>query len=34
MAFGIIDTSYIDWPSNVDATYLRGLTTRSGLGFP
>ncbi len=34
MAFGIIDTSYIDWPANVDAAYLRGLTTRSGLGFP
>jgi len=33
--FGIGDTSsYIDWPINVDATYLRGLTTRSGLGFP
>jgi hypothetical protein len=31
MAFGLIDTSYIDWPANVDATYLRGLETRSGL---
>jgi hypothetical protein len=34
MAFGLIDTSYIDWPANVDATYLRGLETRSGLQFP
>lgn len=33
MAFGLIDTSFIDWPSNVDATYLRGLQTRSGLRF-
>jgi hypothetical protein len=33
MAFGIIDTSYIDWPSNIDAAYLRGLQTRSGLQF-
>lgn len=33
MAFGIIDTSFIDWPANVDATYLRGLQTRSGLQF-
>lgn len=33
MAFGLIDTSYIDWPSNVDAAYLRGLQTRSGLNF-
>ncbi|HVL41281.1 MAG TPA: hypothetical protein VM348_03925, partial [Brevundimonas sp.] len=33
MAFGLIDTSFIDWPPNVDATYLRGLQTRSGLRF-
>lgn len=33
MAFGLIDTSFIDWPSNVDATYLRGLQTRSGVQF-
>lgn len=33
MAFGLIDTSFIDWPSNVDASYLRGLQTRSGLRF-
>lgn len=33
MAFGLIDTSFIDWPSNVDAAYLRGLQTRSGLRF-
>ena len=33
MAFGLIDTSFIDWPANVDATYLRGLQTRSGLRF-
>jgi hypothetical protein len=33
MAFGLIDTSHIDWPSNVDSTYLRGLQTRSGLQF-
>lgn len=33
MAFGLIDTSFIDWPSNVDAAYLRGLQTRAGLSF-
>lgn len=33
MAFGLIDTSYIDFPSNIDETYLRGLQTRSGLSF-
>jgi hypothetical protein len=33
MAFGLIDTSFIDWPSNVDAAYLRGLQLRSGLSF-
>jgi hypothetical protein len=33
MAFGLIDTSFIDWPPNVDAAYLRGLQTRSGLRF-
>lgn len=33
MAFGLIDTSYIDFPSNVDNAYLRGLQTRSGLNF-
>lgn len=33
MAFGILDTSFIDWPANVDAAYLRGLQTRSGLRF-
>ncbi len=33
MAFGIIDTSYIDFPSNIDSTYIKGLTLRSGLQF-
>jgi hypothetical protein len=33
MAFGIIDTSFIDWPANIDSAYLRGLQTRSGLQF-
>lgn len=33
MAFGLIDTSFIDWPANIDSTYLRTLTTRSGLAF-
>lgn len=33
MAFGLIDTSYIDFPSNVDNAYLRGLTLRSGMAF-
>jgi hypothetical protein len=33
MPFGIMDTSFIDWPANVDATYLQGLTLRSGLAL-
>ena len=33
MPFGMIDTSFIDFPSTLDAAYLRGLTTRSGLQF-
>lgn len=33
MAFGLIDTSYIDFPNNVDDAYLRGLTTRAGVQF-
>jgi len=33
MAYGILDTSYIDFPANVDAAYLQGLQTRSGLSF-
>jgi len=33
MPFGLIDTSFIDFPSSVDAAYLRGLQTRSGLNF-
>jgi hypothetical protein len=31
--FGLIDTTYIDWPANLDAAYLRGLQTRSGIAF-
>jgi hypothetical protein len=33
MARGLIDTSYIDWPANVDNAYLRGLQTRAGVSF-
>jgi hypothetical protein len=33
MAFGLIDTSFIDWPAIVDAAYLRGLQLRSGLNL-
>jgi len=33
VAFGLIDTSYIDFPPNLDGTYLRGLQLRSGLSF-
>lgn len=31
MAFGLIDTTYIDFPPNIDVAYLRSLETRSGL---
>lgn len=34
MAYGLIDTTFIDWPANLDAAYLRGLETRSGIAFP
>ncbi len=34
MPFGILDTQYIDLPSNIDTTYLEGLRTRSGYDFP
>lgn len=33
MAFGLIDTSFIDFPANVDNAYLRGLQLRSGINF-
>jgi hypothetical protein len=33
MAFGLIDTSWIDWPSNIDGNYLTSLRTRSGIAF-
>lgn len=31
MAFGIIDTTYVDLPVGIDAAYVQGLETRSGL---
>lgn len=31
MAYGLIDSTYIDFAPGVDEAYLRGLTTRSGL---
>lgn len=31
MAFGIIDTTYLDFPANVSNDYIRNLETRSGL---
>ncbi len=31
MAFGIIDTTYVDLPVGIDSDYVRGLETRSGL---
>ena len=34
MPFGILDTQYIDLPSNIDTTFLEGLRTRSGYDFP
>jgi hypothetical protein len=33
MPFGILDTSYIDFPPGVDATYVQGLQTRDGVDF-
>lgn len=33
MPYGILDTKYIDLPANIDATYLRGLTTQRGVSF-
>jgi hypothetical protein len=33
MPRGLIDTTFIDFPQNVDETYLRGLDMRSGLAF-
>lgn len=33
MAFGLIDSTYIDFAPGVDSDYLRGLSTRSGLKF-
>lgn len=34
MPFGMLDTTYIDFPPGVDVAYLRGLTTRAGVQFP
>lgn len=31
MPYGVLDTKHINLPANIDATYLRGLTTRSGV---
>jgi len=31
MPFGVLDTNTIDLPANIDATYLRGLSTRAGV---
>jgi hypothetical protein len=33
MPFGILDTSYIDFPPGVDVNYLQALQTRSGVDF-
>ena len=33
MAFGIMDTTYLDLPENVDRAYVEGLTTASGVTF-
>lgn len=33
MAYGILDTKYIDFPPNIDQSYLRGLQTRGGVSF-
>lgn len=33
MAYGYLDTKFIDLPANIDATYLRGLTTARGVSF-
>lgn len=33
MPFGYLDTKYIDLPANIDAAYLRGLTTARGVSF-
>ena len=33
MPFGILDTTYIDLPPNVDAAYIEGLRTRAGVDF-
>src|SRR5687767_14658668 len=34
MPFGYLDTTYIDFPANIDVAYIQGLVTRSGLSFP
>jgi hypothetical protein len=34
MAFGYLDTQYIDLPDNLDPAYLHGLQTRAGVSFP
>lgn len=34
MAFGYLDTEFIDFPPGIDAAYLRSLTTASGLEVP
>lgn len=34
MPFGILDTTYIDFPQGVDIAYIQGLRTRAGLDFP
>lgn len=31
MAYGVLDTKHINLPANIDATYLRNLTTRAGV---
>lgn len=33
MSYGYLDTKYIDLPANIDAAYLRGLTTARGVSF-
>ena len=33
MPFGILDTSYIDLPTSVDESYIRGMTSRAGVAF-
>lgn len=34
MPFGILDTGYLDFPSNIDAAYVEGMRTRAGVEFP